>query len=85
MEQNTNNNPKDNNQDLRWVHGIKANAIDVQNDVHNASVFLKKIKARGLWDNVTDVDINANPVYAINDLFLKIWSRKIWSSIVCLR
>jgi hypothetical protein len=79
MYQNTNNKPKDNNQDLRrvhgkhqdlrWVHGIKATAVDVQKNVHNASVFLKKIKARGIRENVADVDINANSAYVIDDLF----------------
>ncbi len=72
MKQNTNNNPNDNNQDLRWVIGLKADAIDVQKNAHNASVFLKEIKAIGQMENVTDVDINANFAYVINDLFLNL-------------
>lgn len=41
----------------------------MQINVHHASVFLKKIKAIGQMKNVTDVHINANHAYAINDIF----------------
>jgi hypothetical protein len=43
-----------------------ATAIDVQNNVHNASVFLNKIKAIGKMENVPDVHRSALFAY-VND------------------